>query len=254
MNPDLPLFSVITVCYNSGKTIRDTIQSVVSQDYPNIEYILVDGLSQDNTLEIIQEFRTKISYIISERDHGIYDAINKGIALAKGEFVSILNSDDVYRGNEVLSSVVRKMQENEADAVYGDLDFVDRLNPQHVVRKWKAGPYQEGLFLKGWMPPHPAFFVKRQCYQNFGVFDTGFIYAADYELMLRFIHKHRIKINYLPDVLVKMRMGGFGNASILAKIKANMEDRQAWTKNELKAGILTLWLKPFRKIFQFKSF
>lgn len=243
--------SVITVCYNSASTIEQTIISVLDQDHSDVEYIIIDGASTDATASIVEPYRRKLKLFISEPDKGLYHAFNKGLALATGDVVAILNSDDFYADKNTLSKVAACFEQNNAEAVYGDLVYVDKENTEQVVRKWHSGVYKKGDFLNGWMPPHPAFFVKRDVYERFGVFNTTLRYAADYELMLRFIHKHAIRIAYIPSVVVKMRTGGFGNSSLMAKYKANREDRQAWTINGLRPYPWTLLFKPLSKIFQY---
>lgn len=243
--------SVITVCYNSEATIEDTIKSVVSQDYDNVEYILVDGVSKDNTLEIINKYKDKISKIVSEKDNGIYDAINKGISIATGDLISVLNSDDFFANNRVISKVVKKINETNADASYGDLLYVDRLNPSIIKRTWISGNYKKGMFYKGWMPPHPTFFIKKWCYQKFGVFNLTLKSSADYELMLRMIHKNNINVCYLNEVLVKMRDGGTSNVSLFNRIRGNKEDYLAWELNGIKPKWFTLFWKPLSKIPQY---
>jgi len=242
--------SIITVSYNSAKTIRDTIDSVIQQNYHDIEYILVDGKSTDNTIEIIKSYGNKISKFISESDKGIYDAMNKGIQLASGDIIGILNSDDFYADADVLKNVANHFTVS-IDGLYADLVYVDALNTTKIIRTWKSGAYKEGAFLKGWMPPHPTFFVRRKVYQNFGDFTNQLKSAADYELMLRFIHKEKIKVAYLPKIIVKMRAGGASNSSIKNRIKANKEDRMAWKMNGLKPGVFTLIRKPLSKLNQF---
>jgi glycosyltransferase len=243
--------SVITVCYNSAETIESTIKSVLSQTYTSIEYIIVDGKSTDSTLSIIEKYKSKIAKIISEKDNGIYDALNKGIASATGDIVAIIHADDFYTSNEVIADIVRVFEKEQVDCVYGDLQYVDRLDTAIVKRNWISGEYKKEKFLKGWMPPHPAFFAKKKCYENFGIFNTSFKTAADYELMLRFLYKHNCSVAYLPKVLVKMRVGGKSNITLANRIKANREDKRAWIINDLKPGILTFIRKPLSKIGQF---
>lgn len=243
--------SIITVTFNSSKTILDTVKSVLSQTYPNIEYIIVDGDSTDDTLQKIQPYADQIAKIVSEEDKGMYDGLNKGIQLATGDIVGILNSDDFYADKEVIAEVVQKMKSECSEALYGDLDYVDSIKTDKIIRHWKSGNYQEGDFLKGWMPPHPTFFVMKSIYQQYGKFSLALYSAADYELMLRFIHKHRIKLSYLERVIVKMRVGGMSNISFKNRIKANMEDRKAWKMNNMTPRFYTLWLKPLRKIVQY---
>lgn len=243
--------SIITISYNSAQTIEDTIQSVLSQDYPDIEYIIIDGKSTDSTIDIIEKYKTRISKFISEKDSGIYNAMNKGIKMATGDVIGIINSDDIYANPNVISHVIKKFTKTDAEGVYGDLVYVSRTNTQKISRIWQAGEYKEGMFLKGWMPPHPSFYVKRSVYERYGLFNTQLKSAADYELMLRFIHKEKIKVSYLPEVMVKMRTGGQSNLSFANRIKANKEDRLAWKLNGLKPGTFTMLLKPISKIGQF---
>jgi len=243
--------SIVTVCFNSEDTIETTIRSVLDQDYGNIEYIIVDGRSTDKTISIIEKYKSRIAKFISEKDEGIYFAINKGINQATGDVIGILHADDFYADEKIISQVVKEFSEKKSDSVYGDLEYVSRDNPQKIFRSWKAGPYDSKLFLKGWMPPHPAFFVKRKCYDQFGLFNTAFSISADYELMLRLLYKHKITSSYIHKVLVKMRTGGKSNVTIKNRIKANQEDRLAWKINGLKPGKMTTILKPLSKLNQF---
>lgn len=241
--------SIITACFNSAATIRDTIESVLAQDYGEIEYIIIDGGSTDNTLQIVNEYKSSIAKIISEKDEGIYFALNKGISLATGDVIGILHADDIYTNKSVISSVMKRME--LTDAVYGDLQYVDRDDTSKVIRNWKSGLYHAGMFRKGWMPPHPAFFLKKKCYEAFGTFNTSFKTAADYELMLRMIHKNNISVSYIPEVLVKMRVGGVSNVTLKNRIKANREDKRAWEVNGLKPGMFTMIRKPLSKLGQY---
>lgn len=243
--------SIITVTYNSSTTIEDTVKSVLAQTHPDIEYIIVDGDSTDNTLKKIQPYSDRIAKIVSEKDQGMYDGLNKGIDLATGDIIGILNSDDFYTDKFVVEEVVKKIHEESSDAVYADLKYVDSEKPDKIVRNWKSGKYKKGDFLYGWMPPHPTFFVKKDIYKKFGHFTLDLKSAADYELMLRLIHKHHIHLSYLDRVIVKMRVGGMSNSSLKNRINANKEDRKAWRMNQLKPKFYTLWLKPLRKIFQY---
>lgn len=243
--------SIITVCFNSASTIETTLQSVISQDYNNIEYIIVDGKSADDTLAIIEKCKNYISKIISEKDDGIYFAINKGVAAASGDIIGILHADDFYTTDHVISDVVKLMAAANAATLYGDLQYVHRENTDKIIRNWQAGNYTNDLFLKGWMPPHPAFFVKRSCYQKYGLFNTSLRSAADYEMMLRLLHKYKCSTVYLPQVLVKMRVGGKSNVSLMNRIKANREDKKAWKLNGLTPGLLTFIRKPLSKLGQY---
>jgi glycosyltransferase involved in cell wall biosynthesis len=246
-----PKVTVITVCYNSAKTIEDTIESVINQTYNNIEYIIVDGLSTDNTLAIVNKYEGKIAKVVSEKDAGLYDAINKGIGLATGEIIANLNSDDFYIDNNVITDVVAQMEEEKSDTLYADLYYVEAEDTNKVVRNWVSGNYKKGMFFKGWMPPHPTFFVKKLVYDNYGTFNLELKSAADYEIMLRFIHKNNCSISYLNRVIVRMRVGGVSNNSLINRIKANLEDKKAWQINGLKPKAYTLLFKPLSKIGQF---
>ncbi|MCG8576079.1 MAG: glycosyltransferase [Flavobacteriales bacterium] len=242
--------SIITVAYNSAETIKDTIESVLSQKGVELEYIIVDGASTDNTLQIIKSFGDQVQQLVSEPDQGIYDAMNKGVALATGDIIGILNSDDFYADDEVLQAVVEKFR-GDTMGVYADLVYVDQQDTTKVKRTWISGDYVPGSFVKGWMPPHPTFFVKREVYEKFGAYTLELKSAADYEFMLRSIHKHKIPIKYLSKIIVKMRVGGKSNVSIGNRLKANKEDRRAWEMNGLKASKLTFIRKPISKIGQF---
>jgi glycosyltransferase involved in cell wall biosynthesis len=244
--------SIITITYNSAVTLEDTLKSVVNQDYPNIEYLIIDGKSKDKTLQIVDKYKDKITKIISEKDKGLYDALNKGIGIATGDIVGMLHSDDLYESNHVISDIVKTFEKNPtADGVYADLVFVDRTDISKVTRTWESGDYEEGDFLNGWMPPHPTFFVRKECYERFGGFNTKLRLSADYELMLRMIHKNKIKLAYLPKVVVKMRMGGVSNVSLFVRLKANIEDKMAWKLNGMKPRLFTRFLKPASKIMQY---
>jgi glycosyltransferase len=245
--------SIITITYNSASTLKDTIESVINQSYSNLEYIIVDGKSTDGTLNIIENYKNKISNVISEKDHGLYDALNKGISMATGDLIGIIHSDDFYTNNFVIENIVKTIELNKADGAYADLYYVDKDNTNKIFRKWKSGTYKYGMFLNGWMPPHPTFFVKRDCYLKYGSFNLELTSAADYELMLRFIHKNQIKLAYLPEFIIKMRVGGKSNITLKNRIRANQEDRKAWKINGIKPYFYTLYLKPLRKIIQLFS-
>ena len=243
--------SIVTPTYNSAKTIVDTILSVNKQDYANIEHIIIDGGSKDNTLELIRNTPNRVKKIISEPDKGIYDAMNKGVALATGDIVGILNSDDFYNSNDVIAKVVKTFQEGEYEGVYGDLEYVDARNTNRVVRYWESKAYKEGLFKKGWHPAHPTFFVKKEVYDKYGNLNLKYKIGADYEIMLRFIEKNRIKVAYIPETLVKMRVGGASNQSIKNIIKANIECYNAWKDNGLSILPFVFILKPLSKTLQY---
>lgn len=242
--------SIITITYNSSSTLAETINSVINQSYKNIEYIIIDGGSSDNTIPIIKSYENKITTFISEKDNGIYDALNKGILLATGDVIGILHSDDFYTNTNVIQNVVNKLEQTNADALYADLFYVDKNNTSKIHRKWKSGNYSLEKFLNGWMPPHPTFFVKKTIYEKYGSFNLSLNSSADYELMLRFIYKEKIKVAYLPEFIIKMRLGGKSNVSLKNRIIANKEDRKAWRINNLKPYFFTLYIKPIRKIVQ----
>ncbi|MDR6806222.1 glycosyltransferase involved in cell wall biosynthesis [Dyadobacter sp. BE34] len=243
--------SILTVVYNGAATIRHSIESVLGQDYPDIEYIIVDGNSKDGTQDIVRSYGDKIARFLSEPDAGIYDAMNKGIQLATGDVIGILNADDFYAYPSVVSDVAEVLASSNADASYGDLEYIDANDATLVRRKWVSGAYKVGAFLNGWMPPHPTFFVRKEVYNTHGHFRLDLGSAADYELMLRFVHRENIRLAYLPKVLVKMRAGGVSNSTLKNRIAANQNDRLAWKINNLKPRFYTLWLKPLRKIIQF---
>ncbi|MCF0055707.1 glycosyltransferase family 2 protein [Dyadobacter sp. CY356] len=243
--------SIITVVYNGAATIRHCIESVLSQNFDSIEYIVVDGNSTDGTKDIVLSYGSKIDKFISEPDKGIYDAMNKGIKLATGDVIGILNADDFYTNTTVISEVARAMEQSGADGCYGDLNYVDGQNEAVIKRNWVSGQYRPNSFLMGWMPPHPTFFVRKKCYEQYGAFRLDMGSAADYEIMLRLIFKFGIKLTYIPKVLVKMRTGGVSNNTLKNRLKANNNDRKAWLVNDIKPRFFTLWLKPVRKIVQF---
>ncbi|MDP3587807.1 MAG: glycosyltransferase family 2 protein [Sulfuricurvum sp.] len=234
--------SIITITYNSEKTLDDTIKSVLSQTYNDIEYIIVDGKSKDTTIDIVKSYGDKISKVVTEKDNGIYDAMNKGLRLATGDVVGILNSDDVYFDEHVIEKVMHKFQKENVDSVYGDLYYVKPENVNEVVRYWKSSEFIKGSFAKGWHPPHPSFFVKREAYEKHGFFDLNMKVSADFELMLRFLEKFQISTVYLPKVIVRMRTGGESNSSIGNIIRGNRSILKAFEKNQIKINKL---LYPF---------
>lgn len=242
--------SIITATYNSALTVRDTLKCIRDQDYAGIEHIIVDGASTDSTLEIANEF-AHVSKIISGKDKGIYDAMNKGIAAATGEVIGILNSDDVYVGPHIISMIAKTFSDQDIQTSYADLQYVQQDNLNKVVRTWKSGNFSRRNFYYGWMPPHPTFFVRKKVYDKVGLFNSDLRSAADYELMLRILIKYEIPTHYIPEVIVKMRSGGMSNASFKSRITANKEDRLAWKLNGLEPHFFTLYAKPIRKISQF---
>ena len=243
--------SIITVSFNSAKTIKETIKSVLTQDYNNIEYIIIDGGSSDETINIVKSYSEKISYFISEKDNGIYDAMNKGIKAATGDIIGILNSDDFYPNSFVLSNVARSFEKYNCDAVYGDLVYVKAKDTTQIKRYWQAGNYNTSKIKNGWMLPHPTFFVKKVMYDRYGLYNTDLKSAADYEMILKLLYKENISVQYIPMILVKMRMGGASNSTFLNRIRANKEDGLAWTKNQLNKPMFVRIKKPLQKVIQF---
>jgi len=242
--------SIITVSYNSAATIKDTLHCISKQQYGNIEHIIIDGKSKDNTASIVNEY-AHVRRFVSETDAGLYDAMNKGLGMTTGDIIGILNSDDVYADDTVLEKVAVAFNDKDIHCVYGDLQYVLANNLNKVVRTWKAGKFNRNNFLYGWMPPHPAFFVRKEVYDKVGLFNTELKSAADYEMMLRILYKYEFNAAYIPSVLVKMRSGGISNASLRNRFRANREDARAWKLINKRPHFFTLYLKPLRKIPQY---
>lgn len=242
--------SVVTVTRDCSDTVGDCLDSVARQSCQNREHIVVDGASRDGTLSLLESRRGQLAVLVSEPDKGMYDALNKGVTHAKGEVVGLLHADDCYADDQVLTRVAEVFADPKVEACYGDLEYVVAQDMSKVVRYWQAGTFNPGKFYQGWMPPHPTFFVRRHVYEQYGLFNLDMGTAADYELMLRFLLRHRIHTAYIPKVLVKMRVGGMSNTSLKNRIAANLMDRKAWQVNGLKPHLWTLWLKPLRKISQ----
>jgi glycosyltransferase involved in cell wall biosynthesis len=246
--------SIITPTYNSAKTIEDTIQSIVVQNYPDLEYIIIDGGSTDNTKEIIFNYQNKIKIkYISEPDEGIYDAMNKGIKIATGDIIGILNSDDLYYDKNILQNIDNIFKSDKAiDAVYGDLIYVDRKDINKKTRYWKAGEYNENKLNWGWIIPHPTFFVKKEIYEKKEkIFNTSFSIAGDYELILRLLKINKIRVKYIPEILIRMRNQGTSGNSLKQRIKGWKEIRKAWKINNLKIPKFFILKRITKKISQF---
>ena len=241
--------SIITVCLNTAETIEETIRNILGQDYKDIEYIIIDGGSSDGTLDIINRYRSRIANIVSEPDKGTYDAMNKGIRLSKGDLVTTLNSDDMYADEGVVQEMVEFIENHGLDAAYGDLVYVGNKDLKKVTRVWRAGEYKKGAFGYGWVPPHPTFFCRKQIFERYGYFNDDFQIAADFELMLRFVQKHRINIGYLPKVIVKMRTGGKANI-LRGIIRGNWEIVKSFRINNLRLSPWLFIYKPIIKISQ----
>jgi len=244
--------SIVTAVYNRVGTLPDTIESVLKQTYPDIEYIVVDGMSTDGTDEVISKYSSRIDHCVREKDKGIYDALNKGIRLATGDVVGLLHADDFFSDREVVESIAHEFKGNaRLMGTYGDLVYVDSQDVTRRIRNWKSGQYDPRRFKTGWMPPHPTVYLRRDCYAEFGVFRDDFQIAADYELLLRMMFVHQIPMGYIPRTLVSMRVGGKSNASLANRLAANREDRRAWKVNGLRPPMGLRFLKPLRKLAQY---
>ncbi|MDE3743515.1 glycosyltransferase family 2 protein [Maribacter polysaccharolyticus] len=237
--------SIITGTYNSEKYIGDCLSSIFMQDYPDIEHIIIDGSSKDRTLKVIKNTKNRVSKVISEPDEGIYDAMNKGIRLAQGEIIGILNSDDFYNSNSVISTVVKAFKESQADCIYGNLYYVKPDDPSVVVRKWVTGPYNEKYgFRWGWHPAHPSFFVRKDVYEKYGCFQTDHKISADFELMLRFIERFKVKTSYLEYPMVRMRLGGESSSGLKSHFIGNKECYRAFKRNNIPIP----WFYPIVRV------
>lgn len=243
--------SIITACYNAARTIEDTLRSVAAQTHPEIEHIIVDGLSTDGTMAVVEHFRRSHARILSEPDRGIYDAMNKGIALSSGDIVGFLNADDVYADSTAVAAIVEAFANPEVDACHADLVYVDGRDPSRIVRYWKSRDYEYGLFRTGWMPAHPTFFVRRRIFEKYGMFDLGYSLQSDFDLTLRFLEVHRIRSVYIPRVLTRMRTGGVTNKSIGNIIKGNLEAYRACRKNGIPVGPWFIVRKILSRVPQF---
>ena len=242
--------SVITAVYNSQQTVRSAIESVLSQSHSDVESILIDGASTDGTLAILEGYRKRLGVLISEPDMGIYDALNKGIQHATGDVVGFLHADDVFENNDVLAKVAVAFQDPMVEAVYGDLVYVQHDDISKIIRYWKSGHYDSSALSRGWMPPHPTFYIRRSVYERLGGFDTRYRIAADYDTVLRFLAVSKIRTVYIPDVLVRMRAGGISNRSFSTIVRKSFEDLDVLKRNKV-GGIMTLLGKNFSKLSQF---
>lgn len=243
--------SLLTVTYNSEKYLEECINSVKDQTYPDIEHIIIDAISTDDTLNIIHKYKDHISKFISEKDKGMYDAINKGIALASGNIIGILNSDDKLASNDVIENIVKCFNEEQVDAVYGDLVYVEQLNLKNVLRYWKGVSYKRFRFNYGWMPAHPTFYVKRSIIAELGGYESHYYTAADYEFMTRYLYRYRVNAFYLPKLIVTMRAGGQSNKNIKIRLRANRRDYLAMKTNKIPFAFVVSILKPIIKLHQY---
>ena len=245
--------SIITVSYNSENFIESCINSIISQSYKDIEYIIIDGSSKDNTLNIVKRYSRYVSTIISEPDKGMYDAMNKGLKIAKGEIIGFLHSDDIYHNADVLSKVVNVFKNNSSiGACYADLIYVKKTNTSKIVRYWKSSKFISGSFSKGWCPPHPTFFVRKSVYERYGNFDLKYPIVSDVELMMRLLEVHNIQTQYLNEVWIKMRLGGLSNKNFKSILNQNQDILRALRSHTLTSNIVIFAIyKIFSRLKQF---
>ncbi len=246
--------SLITVTYNSGKYLEDCIRSVAKQNYNNIEHIIIDGGSTDDTISIIKRYENRISAWISEKDEGMYDALNKGMKMATGDVIGILNSDDMLASADVISVISETFMKNKIDSLFGDLVYVDAIDTQKILRFWKGFPYKRARFNYGWMPAHPTFYVRKAVVEQLGGYETHYITAADFEFMTRYLYRYRISSHYLPKLIVKMRVGGQSNSNLYGRLRANRRDYLAMKRNNIPFPLVASVLKPLIKIPQYYGF
>jgi glycosyltransferase involved in cell wall biosynthesis len=243
--------SIITATYNSAKTISDTLNSIINQSYPNIEILIIDGKSNDNTLDVINSIKHKKKIrIFSEPDKGIYDALNKGIQLATGDVIGFVHSDDMLASNQIISKIANQLEKGNIDGVYGDLQYVDKNNTDKVIRYWKSYNFKTSLLKKGWMPAHPTLFLKKEVYIKHGNFNLNYEIAADYDFMLRVFKDSTMNFIYLSELIMKMRIGGASNKNLKNIIQKTKEDYKAITSNKT-GNLVTLFLKNYTKFKQF---
>lgn len=245
--------SIITTTFNSAATIKDTLESVNTQTYSNIEHIIVDGASTDKTLEIVRKYGKRVATVISEPDKGIYDAMNKGIKAATGDVVGILNSDDFFTSDDLLSVVAKTFQENKIDALYGDIHFVNPDNLNKTVRYYSSKIFKPSLFRLGFMPAHPSFYMKRECYQKHGLYSLDYKIASDYDLLIRYLYKEKLNYKYLEKDFVTMRTGGASTENLNSRITLNKEILRACKKYGINTNMFLLSLKYFYKIFELRK-
>jgi glycosyltransferase involved in cell wall biosynthesis len=243
--------SLITVVYNGEKYLSDCIESVIAQSYPDLEYIVIDGGSTDSSLAIIHRYQAHMAYVVSEKDKGMYDALNKGIAKASGEIIGILNADDMLASTDVIEQIVALFKSTAADGVYGNLNYIDPYRSNAIIRKWVSKPFTLKDIKLGWMPAHPTLYLKKTLFEQFGNYSLNFGTAADYELMLRFLYQHQVKAVFLDQLIVNMRVGGMSNASMKHRYHALINDYKALKANRIPFPLLTLMLKKVSKISQF---
>lgn len=242
--------SVITVCYNSARTLERSLQSVAQQDWSEVEHIVIDGVSTDGTREILERFRSRLAYLLSEPDNGIYDAMNKGLAHATGDIVCFLNADDQYASTNVLSKVASQMGDYNLDALMGDVAFFHEENLSRAVRRYRSDRFSPERLAWGWMPAHPALFLRKEVVQRVGLFKTNYRIAGDFEFIVRVFHGHEVRYRHVPDVLVCMQTGGVSTGGWRAKIRLNQEVLRACRENGLNTNLLKIISKYPSKILE----
>lgn len=245
-----PRISIITVCFNSQHTIADTLRTVAEQSHPHTEHIIIDGASTDGTLDVVKQY-PHVARVVSAPDRGIYDAMNKGIALSTGAIVGILNADDFYPHAHVLKRVAAEFEDSTTEATLGDICFVNSNNLHSKVRYYSAQKWSPERFARGFMPPHPAFFTLKRNYEQLGGYKLGYKIASDYELLVRFLAVHRLKYRYIPEALVHMRQGGVSNESLKSRYILNQEIVRACAENGIRTSLLRLSFKYFEKVFEY---
>lgn len=242
--------SIITICYNAAEHIDETIRSVVMQDHKDIEHIVIDGGSTDGTQVKIERYREVIAHFTSEKDKGVYDAMNKGLRASTGEVVAFVNGGDMIAHRSCVSEMAAEFSKEDADAIYGDAYMVDPHDIKKVKRFWKGGAYHREKFRSGWMPPHLGTYIRKEVYDRLGHFRDDLKVSADYELMFRFMYKHRVRVRYVPKVLVRFRLGGISNRSLAHIWRANLEVYKAWKLNGEQVSPFIVMAKPLRKLGQ----
>lgn len=242
--------SIITITYNSAATLATTLESVAAQDYQDIEHIIVDGLSKDNTMEIVKQF-PHVSKWVSEKDKGLYDALNKGIQMATGDVVGLIHSDDFLASKDAVSKIVKAFQEHNTDSIIGDISFVNPDNLKKVVRHYSSKNWKPSKFAKGYMPAHPAFYCKRDLFEKYGYYKMGYKIAADYELLIRFLYTHNVSYKYIPETIVFMRTGGTSNENFKSRYILNQEIVRACKENGINTSMTKLSFKYLNKIFEY---
>ena len=243
--------SIITVSLDSAATIEETILSIHGQAHTEREHIVVDGVSRDGTQDVVEKHREKIAVFISEADTGIFEAMNKGLALATGDVIGFLNADDVYANDQVLAHVAEAFRDPLLEAVYADLVYVDKRDPAVVVRYWRSGEFRPGSFARGWMPAHPTFYVRRQVYERFGGFNPAYRLQGDFDLTMRFMEVHRIRTRHVAEIWVRMRTGGASNRSWRGVLRGNVEAYRAARASGLEVTPFFVLRKILSRIPQF---